>query len=140
MPTNLPPSSTGEDADGSKSKYVVSQSGHAAHPDEIIASCRALQEHLQKLQDNADATLRQWQEDMRTAELAEKRRVAPGWLDREEKILQPERAHNVSGPQAGSTGLSQLVDQGQSTAPAEISMGTDEGDAIDRAFGGMKIR
>ena len=39
----------------------------------------------------AQKTLSDWEKDIKERELAEKRRVAPGWLDRDEKILEPER-------------------------------------------------
>ncbi|MCJ1448239.1 MAG: hypothetical protein MMC23_008753 [Stictis urceolatum] len=136
FPSTLPPSSTGEDADNPKPKFVVSQSGHAAHPDEIIASCHALQDHLRKMQDDAEATLRQWQNDIKERELAEKRRVAPGWLDREEKILEPVRRPD---PDAQSENIMDMEDGGpvqQSLTQARNA----EGEALDRAFGDLAVR
>lgn len=111
MPSTLPPSVTGitSTADpesaggGDKARYVVSQSGHAAHPDDIIASCRALQAHLTRLQADAEQELRELDERIRARELAEKRRVAPGWLDSEARLLEPERAGGGGGVQ-GSNG------------------------------------
>ncbi|KAI9830349.1 MAG: hypothetical protein M1819_005730 [Sarea resinae] len=149
LPSTLPPSSTGDLNGSEKPKYVVSSTGHAAHPDEIIASCRALQAHLQQLQDDAERTLREWDERIKERDLAEKRRLAPGWLDREEKILEPERkdggggAHDGHGAQPPADLMS--VD---SIAPASREDGTDragtttggEGEELDRAFGGLDIR
>lgn len=103
MPSTLPPSTTGitggESDPSSKPRYVVSQSGHAAHPDDIIASCRALQAHVSKLQADADAELRALDERFKARVLAEKRRVAPGWLDSDARLLEPERK-----PGAGAAG------------------------------------
>ncbi|KAH0558493.1 hypothetical protein GP486_004850 [Trichoglossum hirsutum] len=144
LPSTLPPSSTGVAANGSgsgqKPQYVVSSAGHVAHPDEIIASCRALQSHLQKLQEDAETTVRKWEGGIRERELAEKRRVAPGWLDREERILEPERKESgetmrrvtqaTEGVRAGSASMGASV---SATAAAE-------GDELDRAFGGLGIR
>ena len=138
VPSHLPPSSTGEDPENPRPKYVISQSGHAAHPDEIIASCKALQAHLQKLQDDADATLKEWQEQIQQRELAEKRRVAPGWLDREEKILEPQRAYGEHGMGKSIDAGSQM-DPGQAEGRTMSQSKTDEGQAIDRAFGGLDI-
>ena len=138
MPSTLPPSSAGEESDNSKPQYVVSQSGHAAHPDEIIASCQALQAHLEKLQDDAEVTLRRWQEDIRQRELAEKRRVAPGWLDRDEKILEPQRAPAGLRLQSDHTGTVVSSDKMQAPIPPDTSR-SDEGEAMDRAFGDMRV-
>ncbi|KAJ4403725.1 hypothetical protein N0V82_010608, partial [Gnomoniopsis sp. IMI 355080] len=81
MPSTLPPSSILSSAsasdDSSKPRYVISQSGHAAHPDDIIASCRALQSYVTKLQADSERELHELDERIRARELAEKRRVAP---------------------------------------------------------------
>ena len=138
VPSSLPPSTTGEEAEGAKPKYVVSQSGHAAHPDEIIASCQALQAHIQQLQDSAAATLGKWQEDIQQRELAEKRRVAPGWLDREEKILEPQRTHSAMASQGSASAPSQPSMKPRTAVPDSVDQ--DEGRAMDRAFGGMNIK
>lgn len=103
MPSTLPPSALGIAAadgakpdddsagDAAKPKYVVSPSGHAAHPDEILASCRALHAHVAQLQARAEQELAALEERIRARELAEKRRVAPGWLDSDARLLEPER-------------------------------------------------
>ncbi|KAK3297339.1 uncharacterized protein B0H64DRAFT_122867 [Chaetomium fimeti] len=80
-----------------KPRYVVSASGHAAHPDEILASCRALHAHVAQMCAAAEADVARVDARIRAEELAEKRRVAPGWLDSEARLLEPERP-------AGSTG------------------------------------
>ena len=143
MPSTLPPSSTGELNGTEKPKYVVSASGHAAHPDEIIASCQALQAHLQKMQDDAEKTLKGWQTSIRERELAEKRRVAPGWLDRDEKILQPERRSDDATSSTYTTvsdhNLMDIDDSGP-MGRSLIEQRTAEGEELDRAFGGMGIR
>ncbi|KAJ2974293.1 hypothetical protein NUW58_g8702 [Xylaria curta] len=78
MPSTLPPPSTGiTGATDEKPKYVVSPSGHAAHPDEIVASCKALQAYIANLQEDAERELRELTERIHAQELAEKRRVAP---------------------------------------------------------------
>ncbi|ELR07537.1 hypothetical protein GMDG_08452 [Pseudogymnoascus destructans 20631-21] len=102
LPSTLPRSSTATTstagAADSKPQYVVSAAGHAAHPDEILASCKALQAYIAKVQDDADRELRGWEEGIRARELAEKRRVAPGWLDSEARILEPaQRAARCGG-------------------------------------------
>ncbi|KAK3374115.1 hypothetical protein B0T24DRAFT_625680 [Lasiosphaeria ovina] len=125
-----PSSSGGPGADGSaRPKYVVSSSGHAAHPDDIIASCRALAAHVAKLQAEAEAELRALDERIRARELAEKRRLAPGWLDSDARLLEPERAANnatpVPAPAPGLPSSSSLWDRelaaGEDTAMAGVS-------------------
>ena len=71
--------------------------------------------------------------------------MAPGWLDREEKILEPKRG-GVGGSaapnraQVQSANIMDLQDERlQDSSPAMA--GTDAaGDELDRAFGGMGFR
>ncbi|KAL1839308.1 hypothetical protein VTK73DRAFT_4073 [Phialemonium thermophilum] len=171
MPSTLPPSSTGVTSasathqavdgtpqppiagDSNKPKYVISSSGHAAHPDDIIASCRALQAHIAKLQADAEAELKALEERIRERDLAEKRRVAPGWLDSDARLLEPERKSaplgGGSGTMAGSGSASAATAAADglevvegSGAPGGYAHGQvsemavpDEGEQLDRAFG-----
>lgn len=166
MPSTLPPSATGiTSADGSaadpsnKPRYVVSQSGHAAHPDDIIASCRALQAYIGTLQSTAERELRELDERIRARELAEKRRVAPGWLDSDARLLEPERAPGSGngsgtpdlmmggGDGAGGASVSEQL-QGLSIGGGQQAVGQvsemaahdDEGAQMDRAFGSLAFR
>lgn len=141
MPSSIPPSALGVPAasdnpsDQPRPKYVVSGSGHAAHPDDIIASCRALQAHVTKMQEDAERELRELEERIKERDLAEKRRVAPGWLDSEARILEPERntpAQQSNPQQVPPTEASQQTHTAMET--------TDEGAELDRAFGGMDIK
>ncbi|KAJ5177185.1 uncharacterized protein N7482_003062 [Penicillium canariense] len=126
----------------SRPRYVVSSSGeHAAHPDEILAACKSLEQHLKKARADAEGAIKAWEESIRQRELAERRRVAPGWLDREEKLLQPSRAAGSPGSK-GDVSESLLdstsADQGSSTLPAMVPR--DEGKELDRAFGGLGLK
>lgn len=120
---------------------MVSSTGHSAHPDEIIESCKALQAYIQKVQDDADRELKAWEEKIQARELAEKRRVAPGWLDSDARILEPER---VDGRRTArnATPASQINIMDTDTSSAELSSlslaqgPTSNGDELDRAFGG----
>ncbi|KAI9822517.1 MAG: hypothetical protein M1827_000236 [Pycnora praestabilis] len=149
IPSTLPQSSTGDTVGSEKPKYVVSSAGYAAHPDEIIANCRALQAHLKKLQDDADKTLREWEDGIKERELAEKRRVAPGWLDREEKILEPERTstqdivqrHAMLAGQHSQQDISSITpSNNQINSGQDSGMIDGEGEQLDRAFGGLGLR
>lgn len=142
MPSNIPPSSLGIEAassdnpsDQPRPKYVVSGSGHAAHPEDIIASCRALQAHVSKMQEDAERELREFNERIQARELAEKRRVAPGWLDSEMHILEPERSTPVQQQQQQSFPEPRRVQGSIGQPPAD-----DQGAALDRAFGGMALK
>jgi hypothetical protein len=154
MPSALPPSATGIPAaagttttndDGTatpagadprpRPQYVVSSSGHAAHPEDIMASCRALQAHIARIQDEGERELRALEDRIRERELAEKRRVAPGWLDSDARILEPERKGAPAEDLLGGGGD---VDMGDVGAPAKQD--TEEGRELDRMFGGMSMR
>ncbi|KAI1125865.1 hypothetical protein F5Y10DRAFT_222404 [Nemania abortiva] len=140
MPSTLPPPSTGVTGAGGdeKPKYVVSPSGHAAHPDDIIASCQGLQAHIAKMQEDAERELRELDERIRARELAEKRRVAPGWLDSEARLLEPERKPGGSVADGADVAaqLAEMSIVGHETVVSEMAV--DQGEELDRAFGGWK--
>ncbi|TKA63538.1 hypothetical protein B0A49_11325, partial [Cryomyces minteri] len=165
LPSTLPPSSlTGtsnstnplDSSQPRQNQYVLSSTGHASNPMDIIASCRALQAHLDRTQQDAEKLLREWEEGIKERDLAERRRVAPGWLDREEKILQPERRSTPGQQQQQQDAQGQgdgapanlmddeVVGAGNAQDAGVSQMGaksaTDEGAELDRAFGGMSVR
>ena len=148
LPSTLPPSSTGAPASSGgeeKPQYVVSPSGHAAHPDDIIASCNALKAYIQKVQDDADRELREWDQAIKARDLAEKRRVAPGWLDSDARILEPARkaAPNESqgqDPNLMDVDVSSPEASGLQNTPVPIPKGAGQGDELDRAFGGLALK
>ncbi|KAL1881803.1 hypothetical protein Daus18300_000856 [Diaporthe australafricana] len=160
MPSTLPLSATGvtsatDPESSEKPRYVVSQSGHAAHPDDIIASCRALQAHLTKLQTDAERELRELDDRIRARELAEKRRVAPGWLDSDARLLEPERtggngneaADLLTGDVEGPSASDHLRGMGLAAQPAHMGpaglsemAADDQGAQLDRAFGSLPLR
>ena len=110
--------------------------------------------------------VREWDHAVRERELAEKRSVAPGWLDREEKLLEPERKEvgglggekekerererererdgSVRDPIAGGGGGGGGGGRGGMQDELRDSTGrkgrSDEGEELDRAFGGLGIR
>lgn len=144
MPSSIPPSSLGiqaasddPNAQAYKPKFVVSGSGeHAAHPDDILASCRALHEHITKLQQDAERELREFEEKIRQQQLAEKRRVAPGWLDSDARILQPQRTGADQVPDLMSDDTAGINDKGKEPdIPVD-----DQGAELDKAFGGMDLK
>jgi hypothetical protein len=149
LPSTLPPSMTDpaptsnqpphpEQQQQAQPAYVVSQAtGHAAHPDQIIASCHALQAHLAKLQDDAMNTVQKWQDGIKERELMEKRRVAPGWLDVDQtsRMLVPERAGGEAHTE-GSASVQTPADNMDVDRPRQ----GDGGEELDRAFGGLGLR
>jgi len=143
VPSTLPPSVTGDPGNpDAKSRYIVSASGeHAAHPDEILAACQSLEQHLKKTQSDADDAIKQWEESIRQRDLAEKRRVAPGWLDREEKLLQPSKASFASRSVAGTEqSLLDNTSTDQSAASLPSMKPRNEGEELDQAFGRMGVK
>ncbi|KAJ5148527.1 hypothetical protein N7448_000105 [Penicillium atrosanguineum] len=56
VPSTLPPSVTVDPSNpDAKARYVISSSGeHAAHPDEILAACQSLEQHLKKTRSDAE--------------------------------------------------------------------------------------
>ncbi|KAI1370873.1 hypothetical protein F4677DRAFT_338905 [Hypoxylon crocopeplum] len=140
MPSTLPtPASGVTGASDERVKYVVAQSGHAAHPDDIIASCKALQAHIAKMQDESERVLRELEDRIRARELAEKRRVAPGWLDSEARLLEPERRPGSVVFEADVAGqFAEMSLAGRRESGAISEMAVDQGEELDRVFGGMK--
>ena len=140
VPSTLPPSVTVDPSGAEKARFVVSSSGHAAHPDEILASCKGLGEHMKKTRANAEKTIREWEESIKQRELAERRRVAPGWLDRDEKLLRPMNSATGSDHTPPSLLDSQPADTSVSKSMPPAIAARDEGEELDRAFGGLGVK
>lgn len=86
--------------------------------------------------------IQKWEDRIRERELAEKRRVAPGWLDVgvEERMLVPER-RDGHGHSAGGGNSMDVEVTGAGAERMELdSRAQDEGEELDRAFGGLGIR
>jgi hypothetical protein len=111
---------------------VQSASGQTAHPDQILRSCTALQDHLKKLEDDARKTLSEWKTKRESEELAEKRRVAPGWLDSGVHILTEENARRAQ--EQG------LMDGDADQAHQTQQQGNQEAEELDRVFGGLNVK
>jgi hypothetical protein len=135
--SSLPPSITADATGVQKPKYVVSSTGHAAHPDEIVASCEGLQAHIHRAKDNALRTIKEWEDMIVERDLAEKRRVAPGWLDRDEKILEPTKARKS---QTKGDLLDNRGSEDQIAALTPAISPSREGEELDRAFGGLDLK
>ncbi|KAI8933360.1 hypothetical protein NX059_009979 [Plenodomus lindquistii] len=138
LPSTLPPSIIQPNPSNPSQPpaYVQSSSGTTATPDEILTSCLALQQHLAKLEADARRTLGEWEERRQKEELAEKRRVAPGWLDSRVHIIKPEVVgeQKAEEEQERKDDVPQLMDldpQAESKRKA--------GEELDRVFGGLKV-
>lgn len=93
---------------------------------------------MKKRQHEGEATIKEWLESIKERELAEKRRVAPGWLDREEKILRP--LHSSRPGSLGPSLLdSQLAEQTSKNASPAI-VPKSEAEELDRAFGHLEMK
>lgn len=137
VPSTLPPSVTVNSSGPEPPKYVISSSGHAAHPADIISSCRALQDHIKRSVEDAQKTVQDWENTIKERELAEKRRVAPGWLDREEKILQPTKAQGTKDEKIVGDMLGSLDDNNANPRVHSSKSSDREGEELDRAFGSL---
>ncbi|KAJ4339239.1 hypothetical protein N0V87_003413 [Didymella glomerata] len=139
LPSTLPPSILQQDhSDPSQPpQYVQSASGQTAHPDQILRSCTALQDHLKKLEDDARKTLSEWKTKRESEELAEKRRVAPGWLDSGVHILKPENVTEENARRAQEQGL---MDGDAGQAHQTQQQGNQEAEELDRVFGGLNVK
>lgn len=87
------------------------------------------------MQEDAERDLRELEERIRERELAEKRRLAPGWLDSDARLLEPERAGPGHQPEP-----SPPTSNGQSDRGGSGDVSSDEGAQLDRAFGDMALR
>ena len=111
------------------------------------------------MEQEAKRKVEEWEERRREVELAEKRRVAPGWLDENVRLLVPERkagaVRQEGGPGAGigGSGAGQIgpggngemngFGHGEQMEGVErvVRGGGDRaGEELDRAFGGLGIR
>ena len=111
---------------------MTSSSGFAAHPRTIIAQDESLLNQIEKQRKDAEKKVQEWEQGIKDRELAEKRRKAPGWLDSDARILQPER------PKAEMSDSNNLMDQ---QIPVKITENKREkdvddlGEEMDRVFG-----
>jgi hypothetical protein len=94
-----------------------------------------------KVKDDADRELQAWEDAITARELAEKRRVAPGWLDSEARILEPARRAQKEGRAEAN-----IMDSEASRAEASrlgeslAERVSREGEQLDKAFGGLGLK
>ncbi|KAK5164529.1 uncharacterized protein LTR77_009735 [Saxophila tyrrhenica] len=140
LPSTLPPSTLHANSAPSAPDlpaYVVSATGNfAAHPSTIAAQNRALLEQIDKDKRDGSKAVEAWEGEIKERELQERRRRAPGWLDREERILEPERKGT---PGKEKNLMDDDGDVGRA-APSTDGLGNEKevedlGNALDRAFG-----
>ena len=93
---------------------------------------------MKKTREDGDKKIQEWENDINERELAEKRRLAPGYLDRDEKILEPTRATQTLELQASNLMDSVSNDKGAKDLPASMTP-SREGEDLDKAFGGMGL-
>lgn len=130
LPSTLPNSSINAapaPSDPDLPAYVTSPSGSAAHPSTIIKQNKALLEQLTKGKQDAAEKVKQWEQNIHDRELQEKRRRAPGWLDSDSKLLEPERV--------GTKEVVKILDTPVAAVEKTTDSVDDLGAAMDRAFG-----
>jgi hypothetical protein len=139
LPTTLPPSMLNSAPAASRPElpaYVTSASGFAAHPSAIIAQNQTLLDQITRQRKDAAQKISEWQTGITQRDLAEKRRKAPGWLDSENRLLEPSKASTDKNTSQTASLLDELpsTDESGSSVDARKS-GDDIGAAMDRAFG-----
>ena len=139
LPSTLPPSilssaPTASNNDLSLPAYVTSSSGFAAHPSTIIAQNQALLKQIQRQREEGENKVREWEDGIKQVELREKRRRAPGWLDSEQHLLQPEKKDEKGSANLMDDGV--LDDKVVGMDLGKNGGGRDdEGAEMDRVFG-----
>ena len=96
-----------------------------------------MQAHLRLRRERAAKLIREWDESIKKRELAEKRSLAPGWLDRDEKLLEPERK---TGAHQTATTQEPLESNAKCLVPPDDGGASKEGEELDRAFGNFGLR
>jgi hypothetical protein len=116
--------------------YVTSASGFAAHPSAIIAQNQTLLDQITRQRKDAAQKISEWESEIKKRDLAEKRRKAPGWLDSEDRLLEPSKTAKDTTATHGSSLLDEpsSLDRNES-ASALKKDGEDIGAVMDRAFG-----
>ena len=115
---------------------VTATGGFATHPSTIAAQNRSLLEQLEKQEQDGKKEVEAWEESIRERDLQERRRRAPGWLDSEERILQPEKkGAEVEQQQKQTSLLDDDGNQGNGGDQVKAKEVEDLGNALDRAFG-----
>lgn len=109
---------------------MTSSSGFAAHPSTIITQNKALLKGLDSHAIEGKKKVEDWEASIRERELQEKRRKAPGWLDSEMHLLQPEKAQVAQ--QKETNLMYETADTSEKSFEKDVD---DLGWAIDRAFG-----
>jgi hypothetical protein len=77
--------------------------------------------------------LADWEERRRKEDLAEKRRVAPGWLDSGVHILKPEEGDG------GTKKEDKVPEQNLMDLDPQAESKAKEGEELDRVFGGLQV-
>ena len=80
--------------------------------------------------------MKQWAEAVRAKELAEKRRVAPGWLDVNTRMLLPTKK---DGTQDSKREEAQSDTERSRAEEEEEDEVNKEGEELDRAFGNLGL-
>ncbi|KAK6431311.1 hypothetical protein LTR95_012532 [Oleoguttula sp. CCFEE 5521] len=136
LPSTLPPStlhSAPAPSAPDHPAYITSASGSfAAHPSTIVAQNKALLGQLSTQRSEAEKKVRKWEDWIRERELAEKRRKAPGYLDSDVRVLEPEKVVEKGKAAEGS-----LMDEPEAKVDVDEKKKVEDelGSAMDRAFG-----
>jgi hypothetical protein len=139
LPTTLPQSMLSSPPAASNPDlpaYVTSASGFAAHPSAIIAQNQTLLDQITRQRNDAAQKISEWENDIKQRDLAEKRRKAPGWLDSENRLLEPSKTAADASANNGPSLLDEPPSSDKNDSATIVTKdGEDIGAAMDRAFG-----
>lgn len=98
---------------------------------DIAEACKSIKGRILEEHEACRHRLAVWQDTLKQQELAEKRRIAPGWLDRNEKILLPFTTQKTNI-------VTSVHCEDQPNIAVNPGEAETQGDALDRAFGSVK--
>lgn len=91
------------------------------------------------METRAKSTLDTWEAERRERELAEKRRVAPGWLDGDVRLLRPEGEGRDGKEKDMDVDVDVDMDMGSRVGAEGGVVASREGEELDRVFGGLDL-
>jgi len=97
-----------------------------------MSSCQSLITHIQSQQKAKEQAIKDWEKSIEDRELMEKRRVAPGYLDTELRILEPTRSTPAPAPIPAPAA--------PAAAPPVQAGASGGGEELDRVFGRLGVQ
>ncbi|PHH68566.1 hypothetical protein CDD82_470 [Ophiocordyceps australis] len=106
-------------------------------PQVLIRTCRELVDYLVEVEKRGREDIAAFDQQRREERLMERRRIAPGWLDRAERILEPERVA-TNQEQQPPTASAAAAPQAAPSEPPTLQLDA-AGEQLDKAFGDLSL-